>query len=259
MDLRESREKLAGSRHPWELARLQVVYTLLNTHLQGRQPHVILDLGCGDAFVANQLSRRYPETRIVAVDVELDDETLAVLGGRLSGQRISLYKTLTDAAAQSGAADVVLLLDVIEHVSDDVAFLNELRASPLVTPQTVFLLTAPAHQGLFCSHDVFLGHYRRYDNSLLSDHLSRAGYVTDTAGYFFFCALLFRLVQVRKERWIGRRSPTAGLADWRGGPLATAAVSWILQMDFTCSRILRRLGIRLPGLSNYALCKMSVS
>ena len=262
MDLRERRElaSSAAGRHPWELARLRVVERLLNSRLRGRQPELILDIGCGDAFVAEELSRLFPDAHIAAVDTELDDETTESLSARLSSRRVSLYRSLDEAAAQHGPADIVLLLDVIEHIADDVSFLQVLRSSPLVTPQTMFLITVPAHQGLFCSHDVFLGHYRRYNNTLLRDHLAAAGYETDEVGYFFFTALGFRLLEAGKERWQSGSSHRAtGLAAWQGGPLATTLVRLMLQADFACSRILRRVGLRLPGLSNYALCKTSAS
>lgn len=262
MDLRERRELASetGSRHPWELARVEVVHRLLRSQLGQRQPALILDIGCGDAFVAEQLSHRYPAARIVAVDTELDEETLARQRERLADLRITLHQSLKEAASQPATADVVLLLDVIEHIADDVVFLHELRSCPLITPHTLFLITAPAHQGLYCAHDVFLKHYRRYHNCLLQEHLARAGYRTVASGYFFWTALLLRIAQVGQERWFkGSVPPAIGLAGWQGGPLTTRAVQLMLQTDFACSRILRRLGIRLPGLSNYVLCKTSAS
>ena len=263
MDLRESRESVTynGGRHPWELARVEVVHRLLTRALAGKTPQMILDIGCGDAFFVQQLARRYPSASLVAVDIEFDEALLESLREQVSPQRISLYKTLEEAALETQQkADVVLLLDVIEHIEDDVGFLNRLRDSPLVTDQTLFAITVPAYQRLFCSHDTFLGHYRRYDNRLLSEHLARAGYHPRQIGYFFFAALVLRTLQVwRERRGGGSRRPAVGLADWQGGPLTTWAVKRLLLLDFACSRFLRRLGIRLPGLSNYALCKTSAS
>lgn len=262
MDLRERRELVSegGARHPWELARVEVVHRLLRSQLGDRQPELLLDIGCGDAFVAEQLARRYPAAQIVAVDTELDEETLARQRERLADLRITLRQSLEEAAVQAATADVVLLLDVIEHIADDVAFLRELRSCPLITPGTLFLITVPAHQGLYCAHDVFLKHYRRYHCRMLEEHLARAGFRTLSSGYFFLTALLFRSLQVGKERLFKGNAPRAvGLAGWKGGPLATRSVQLMLQADFACSRILRRLGIRLPGLSNYALCKTSAS
>lgn len=262
MDLREQRElaSTAGNRHPWELARVEVIEHLLRSQLGRRQPALILDVGCGDAFVAEQLSLRYPTAHIVAVDTELDEETLAQQRERLAGRPITLHQSLKEAASQPATADVVLLLDVIEHIADDVSFLRELRSCPLIAPQTLLLITAPAHQSLYSAHDVFLKHFRRYHSRLLEEHLAQSGFRALSSGYFFWTALLFRMAQVGRERLFRGRVPRAvGLAGWQGGPLATRAVQLMLQTDFACSRILRRLGIRLPGLSNYALCKTSAS
>ena len=262
MDLRESREIAAAScsRHPWELARVQVVHRLLNSQLAGRQPEMILDIGCGDAFVAEQVSQRYPTARILAVDTELDEATRDRLSARLTGRQVSLYRSLQEAASQPATADVVLLLDVIEHIADDVAFLSELRHCPLVTPQTLFLITVPAHQGSCSSHDEFLGHYRRYNNQLLVEHLAGPDTTARRAATSFSQPCSFESFRRARKRLLkGRARRAIGLAGWRGGPLATRVIQLMLQTDFACSRILRRLGIRLPGLSNYALCKTSAS
>ncbi len=266
MDLRESRLNAIrpGARHPWELARLEVVTRLLNQRPRGAQratgfPRVVLDIGCGDAFVAEQLSHRYPETHFVAVDTELEDETLAALGERLSHRSISFFRTLQEAVqAEAAKADVVLLLDVIEHIEDDVGFLAGLRACPLITSETLFVITVPAYQRLFYSHDVFLGHFRRYDRALLESHLRRAGYQIEQSGAFFLGPLLLRTLQVWRERNAASKE-AIGLAGWRGGAAATRLLRLLLLLDFSCSRILRRLGVSLPGLSQYALCTTSAS
>jgi hypothetical protein len=263
VDLRESRqsELHPGRRHPWELARLEIVYELLMAPLAGQTPRVVLDIGCGDAFVAGELSRRLPETTFVAVDTELDDAFMDSLTRQLSGQRIALFKSLEAAAAQvSQPADVVLLLDVIEHIEDDIGFLVRLRGSPFITDETLFVITVPAFQRLFCSRDLFLGHFRRYDNRMLIEHLARAGYRTERIGYLFFTGLIARSLQVWRE-W---RSPAVQIkavdvSGWRGGPMTTRLARRLLLLEYACSRFLRLLGIRLPGLTNYALCKTSVS
>ncbi len=262
MDLREHREhrRHAGSRHPWELVRPEIVRRLLPDSLAGGQPRVILDLGCGDAFVVQELADRFPAATFAAVDVELDDEFLPAIRARLAGRPIALYRTLDDArAAATRPADAVLLLDVLEHVADDVRFLEELRATGLMTAGTWMLVTVPAYQRLFSAHDRFLGHYRRYDPHVLRDRLSRAGFRVVDDGAFFGAALLYRWLQVLGEGVAGRPAPPTGIAAWRGGQLATALLTRLLLADFACGRLLRRAGIRVPGLSEYVLCQPSAS
>jgi hypothetical protein len=262
VDLREFRDSRHGDagRHPWELVRPDIIRRLLPAAVTPESSGLILDLGCGDAFVVEALSHAFPAATFAAVDVELNDELMQTIGAKLAGRRIALFRSLDEAGAHAGRpADVVLLLDVIEHIEDDVRFLQELRQTGLVGASTWMLITVPAYQQLFSTHDRLLGHYRRYDRQMLADHLSRAGYRIEDAGAFFGTALLFRALQLLRERWGGATPEATDVASWRGGPLITGLIRRMLLLDFGCSRLLHRAGIRLPGLSQYALCKPSVS
>ena len=54
------------------------------------------------------------------------------------------------------------MLDVIEHVEDDVAFVRDV-VDGLAGPETGWVLVSvPAYQSLFSAHDRALKHYRRY-------------------------------------------------------------------------------------------------
>jgi hypothetical protein len=263
MDLRERREVKSdfSIRHPWELARLHIVTRLLKAHA-GETPQQVLDIGCGDAFVVGQLSRRFSSTRFTAVDTALDESLVESLSQSFPRGNVTFYQTLEDAESKAGeiSADVVLLLDVIEHVEDDIGLLKRLRQSALTSEKTLFLITVPAWQRLHSQHDVFLGHFRRYDSGVLAQHLTEAGLHVEQTGYFFISLLLLRSLAVARERWNKNKPETAiGLAAWRRGPFVTELVRRLLIFDFTCTRLLRRLGIRLPGLSQYALCKPLVS
>jgi SAM-dependent methyltransferase len=262
MDLRELRVTTpgAGRRHPWERARLEVVSRLLRAAVTGT-PKTILDLGCGDAYVVEELAGRYPSARCVGVDTELTPDELARLRQGLSSRAVGLYQTLRQAVAELDApADVVLLLDVIEHVEDDVAFLEQLRRTGTAGRNTLVLVTVPAHQRLFSSHDVFLRHHRRYDQRTLLERLARAGFRIEQHGQFFLLPLAIRAIQAALERWLGAAPEhVLGAAGWKGGDGLTRLATSALVLDFAGSQLAQRLGIRLPGLSSYALCRTSAS
>ena len=57
-------------------------------------------------------------------------------------------------------ADVLLLMDVLEHVGDDRALLADSVAK--VPRGARVVITVPAFRFLWSGHDVFLGHERRY-------------------------------------------------------------------------------------------------
>ena len=70
---------------------------------------------------------------------------------------------------------LVVLMDVLEHLDDDLAMLQSVKAA-CVGEHNHFFITVPAFQSLWSGHDVFLGHYRRYRISMLRRVLERAGF-----------------------------------------------------------------------------------
>jgi 2-polyprenyl-3-methyl-5-hydroxy-6-metoxy-1,4-benzoquinol methylase len=85
--------------------------------------------------------------------------------------------------AERSDADVVLLMDVLEHVDDDTGLLRE-YATP-AAPGTRFLMTVPAFQWMWSGHDVFLEHRRRYTLPMLEAVVREAGLVPVTGCYFY--------------------------------------------------------------------------
>ena len=105
-------------------------------------------------------------------------------------------------------ARLVLLMDVLEHVPDDFAFLSELLAA--ATPGTHFLITVPANPSFWSEHDESNGHYRRYD----PDRLRRvwAGLPVTTRLLSHFNTRLYPIARAVRawSRWRGRATGMAG-------------------------------------------------
>jgi SAM-dependent methyltransferase len=72
-----------------------------------------------------------------------------------------------------GPADVVVMLDVIEHVPDPVRVLR--NAADSLAPAGGLVVTVPAIPALMGPWDRMLGHHRRYSARLLRRHASEAG------------------------------------------------------------------------------------
>jgi hypothetical protein len=61
--------------------------------------------------------------------------------------------------------DLFVLMDVLEHVRDDFAFLSDLLGRAAAGTQ--FLIAVPADMRLWSPHDEVVCHYRRYDRARL--------------------------------------------------------------------------------------------
>jgi hypothetical protein len=80
-------------------------------------------------------------------------------------------------------ADLVLFMDVLEHVDDDAGLLALYAAK--VPAGATFLITVPAFKWLWSGHDVFLDHKRRYDVEQLERTVKRAGLALERSSYYF--------------------------------------------------------------------------
>lgn len=258
MDLRERTS--SGTRHPWESARLEHVIELLRAHASIRPGSTLLDAGSGDSFVAASIGRAFPGLDVVCWDAHYSDDDLAE---PLPGTR--RVRTLPE-----GSYDVVLALDVIEHVEDDVAFLRALRGH--VGTHSTLLVTVPAYQHLFSAHDVYLGHYRRYSHKQLAAAVGSGGWAPVVSGGFFSSLLAPRAVSVWLER---RRDAKSGSPDvpesiesgavehlgtWSRGDGVTRMVKGALRIDATVSRwVSSRSSRGLPGLSLFLVARPSAA
>ncbi len=93
--------------------------------------------------------------------------------------------------------DVVTLLDVLEHTSDDGHVCAHLAGR--LVPGGRLLLTVPAYMFLWSAQDVVSGHYRRYTRNHLARIVERAGLVCERITYFntllFPAVALFRITR----------------------------------------------------------------
>jgi SAM-dependent methyltransferase len=247
MDLKEAKGLDSGNRHPWELARVDALRSILSGTLKDGLR--VLDLGCGDGFVSRELFNGQ-EVSVTAVDSNFTAPDIAALS------RQSRNITYLKALEGEGRFDLVLLLDVIEHINDDLGFLLSLVSTRLA-PAGRVLITAPAFNALFSGHDRFLGHRRRYSLGELCALTRSASLKAVSSGYLFSSLLLPRAVSVMAERAFGTgRAKAEGVGNWRGGDALTRFFKTALSVDNSLSIALNRaFGIRLPGLTGWVLCE----
>jgi SAM-dependent methyltransferase len=101
------------------------------------------------------------------VCLEPDPELIAILSQKLNLGSIPQYETLCGTIKSIGTRlfDTIAYIDVLEHIKDDRAELD--AAAEHLRPGGRILVLAPAHQFLFTPFDSAIGHFRRYDRSML--------------------------------------------------------------------------------------------
>lgn len=248
MDLIEQQkiENAKFIRHPWETVRFKVLCSFLK---KIKKKNFILDIGSGDAFVAKELSQKLSSVNIAAVDINYNDEFII----RNQRDNLCFFKSLNDLQTTENI-DVVLLMDVLEHIEKPEALLNEVKKLRGISTSTQFIITVPAFQILFTQHDVFLKHFKRYNRTQLLQLMQQQNFAIDESGYFFFSLLPTRTVQK-----IFRLKTKQGPHNWKGSRFTTSFLTAVLWLDFKFSWLLSRIGISLPGLSCYCICHLSPS
>ncbi len=253
MDLKESalfreQSKPGQSRHPWELARLELLKFWLQT--SGMGPGGILDIGSGDAFLLSQLARVWPQRRFFGVDSFYESTDFLD-----PPEQVSLTSNLEGVPCDQALA-AILLMDVLEHVADPQALLNEVKERGLTRGAPLVVVTVPACPLLFSEHDRYLGHYRRFTLPSLLDLLERCDLVPMAQGYLFTSLMLVRAMEWLAEKVAGYRPDFRGVSSWTASPWVTKAVLTALLFDAGCNRWLGRwTGWQLPGLTCYAICR----
>lgn len=230
MDVREASISGNTARHPWELARVALVQGMVKR--TGGIPSSILDVGSGDAFVLESFQACYPAARVVGVEPELDE-----LARRPT---VPLVKSLDDVGGQR--FELVLLLDVLEHLEDDSGFLTRIVRDHLV-PGGRVVATVPAHQWLFSEHDRFLKHFRRYSTAQFDELAEASGLRVITSGQLFHSLLPVRAAQKAMGAIGG-----SGVSNWDAGRALSAVVTGLLRADAI-------LPTWLPGLSVFGVWK----
>jgi SAM-dependent methyltransferase len=228
-------------RHPWETARLAFFGRVLRWAGTLRTGARVLDVGAGDAWFASAVAALPERPSVVAWDVAYQRGQRPPAAGAVE---------LADRAPTE-AFDVVMLMDVLEHVDDDVGFLSEIVRRNVAAGGAV-LLSVPAWPQLFGSHDERLGHKRRYTPSGARELVHRAGLDVRVAGGLFHALLPIRAISNAVERRSGRAPPLAG--EWNGSGPTTAILDWLMSLEGRVSLSLARRGVDLPGLSWWALC-----
>jgi hypothetical protein len=79
--------------------------------------------------------------------------------------------------------DLVVLLDVLEHIENDSEFLKIVRGRMRVNSK--ILVTVPAGKFLFSWWDSELGHFRRYNKKTLNSLFVSAGFSKISVAYLF--------------------------------------------------------------------------
>ena len=164
------------STHWWYRARRDILADYLTR--EGLLPANarILEIGCGTGHNLPMLAA------FGSVEaIEIDPAAREIASARL-GRPVGAAPLPVLPGVERGAYDLIAVLDVVEHIEDDVAALRAMAAC--LKPGGKILITVPAHQWMWSAHDVVNHHHRRYSKATLAKAIRAAGLEPAKLGYF---------------------------------------------------------------------------
>lgn len=143
----------------------------------------VMEIGAGMGSLTRYLVPR--RKRYVATDI--DPEHLARLVGRFQHRPIMEVRYADLARSEcfeefQEQMDSVVCLNVLEHVEDDMASLQNIRS--VLRPGGQAVILVPQGQEIYGSVDEALGHFRRYTEDELREKMESAGLPVQTVIQF---------------------------------------------------------------------------
>ena len=233
MDLKE--EEILGDQirtHWYYRAKAAAVVR----ELRDIRPTEILDIGAGSGYFSRVLLEKTSAARATCVDIGYSQDGDGICNGKPIAFRRAIEKS---------GADLVLAMDVMEHVPNETTLMLPYIRS--VAPGTRFIISVPAFDFLWSSHDVFLEHYRRYTLKSLEDTVRRCGLAIDRSHYYFGAVFPIAAALRLLDRGASQGEPKSQLR--RHGMLTNGVLSALCAlerpvMDYN----------RLFGLTVFAVC-----
>jgi ubiquinone/menaquinone biosynthesis C-methylase UbiE len=232
----------------WFVGRHDLVLTFLHKTF-GPPPNTlrILDIGCGTGAMSQKMTAWGEVT-------SADFSPLALDFCRRRRLTRVCEADAMDLPFEDDLFDVIVALDILEHLPDDCAAMREFHR--VLRPGGYVVATVPAYESLWSSHDVALMHFRRYVAGEVRDRFVAAGMQIRKLSYamtllFPVVWLVRRFTALREKRQSDAlRTPTASLVAVPG--LANRLLVGLLRLE---NRVIGCLPALPFGVSVYCLAQ----
>lgn len=204
--------------HWWYRVRRVLTSTFIEQYSPVAKPH-ILDIGCGTGLLLKELSATYD-----VHGIDISDKAVSFCKAR--GIVAVSKGGATDIPFPDNSFDIVLALDVIEHIKDDTAAAKEMLR--VLKPGGIAIVFVPAFMCLWSVTDELNMHFRRYRLRGLIDLCLHNGFSIVRVSYFNFF-LFFPIYVVRKMTKIFKIHSKAEIET--GGNFVSLVLYWIFYSE----------------------------
>ena len=233
----------AQQSHWYYRAKVGCLFDLLTPWLNKQQGNIKLrglDFGAGNGVMSKSLGCIINGA---SIDWDLVDEAFV---DKCQKEKIGF--TNLQCVPSDQEYDLIIAIDVIEHIQKDCAALQLLRER--VRPGGVLVVCFSAYDFLWSDHDRYQDHCRRYHPSRLIEVLNASGW--DVEYKHSFLTLLFPIVLIQRLLTKPAKEPVSSLTIPK--PWLNITLSIILELERKLLRILPVLS-RMPGLSIFVVAR----
>jgi SAM-dependent methyltransferase len=170
--------------HWWFLARRRILKRLIERVVKPPRKARILEVGCGTGHNLSMLKE------FGQLDASELDRCARALANKRLPRKVKEAKLPDLSMFKRNEYDLIALLDVLEHVPDDLGSLRAIHRR--LKPGGALLLTVPANPWMWSAHDTAHHHFRRYTKKQLEELFLRSGLEIELLSYFN--TLLYPLV-----------------------------------------------------------------
>jgi SAM-dependent methyltransferase len=202
--------------HWWFLARRRILEELIRRVVRPGKGARVLEVGCGTGHNLRMLGK-FGE--LDACELDFSARTLS---SKRLGREVKEAKLPDLSMFKRDTYDLVALLDVLEHVPDDLGSLRAIHRR--LKRGGALLLTVPANPWMWSAHDTAHHHFRRYTKKQLEELFLRSGLEVELVSYFN--TLLYPLVAAARIVGKALRRETSD------DKLPSAAVNNVLDKAF---------------------------
>jgi len=162
--------------HWWFSARRKIIVDTIKKIIGLKKNSDVLDYGCGTGGILDLLSEDYntfgADTSQLAIDFCQKRDLKNILH----------IPDVLESPEYRGRFDMVTVLDVIEHIDDDIGALKGIH--PLLKENGYLFVTVPAYQFLYGPYDELTQHKRRYVKKNLEKVIMASGFEIVRTSYF---------------------------------------------------------------------------
>jgi SAM-dependent methyltransferase len=212
----------------WFRARNDLIIWAMQTYVPDCQR--FLEIGCGTGFVLSGIRAAFPSADLVGSEI-------FSAGLAFAAQRVPsavFYQVDARHIPFRDDFDAIGAFDVLEHIDDDVAVIEEVARA--LRPEGRFVISVPQHPALWSPQDDHAYHVRRYTSAGLRRKLEGAGF--EVIRMTSFVSLLLPLMLVSRLRLRVRPSDPAfdAIDELRLSPAANAIFGSIMRIEGSLTR-----------------------